>query len=443
MYPDEFDQFDELDIESQLNEWEEISHTVGTAFLAALGRQADKPEDIEASLGELERLADTAGLTVLGKYFQRRNKPEKGTLFGKGWLEETGQKMLQAGAELLIVNEELTPMQGRNIEKDFNIRVIDRTEVILSIFHNHAKTREARLQVKLAELQYQLPRLRKLWGHFDKERGSMRTSGGAASRGMGEKQIEIDRRIIKREIGSINKTIKQIVRQKITQRKQREKTKKMCLVGYTNAGKSTLFNSLTDAGVLVEDKLFATLDSTTRQLKMDIGGTVVISDTVGFISNLPHNLVASFKATLMEVEDADLLLHIVDCADERFEQYIEQVEIVLKEIEADQIPQLLILNKTDRIDSSYHDILSKRFPDAVLISAQKQNNLDELKQRIDSILFKTSSFKLFVPYPDASIVSRLHELAHITSEKYKDEGIYLEAVISNDERYIFEKYIIP
>jgi GTPase len=442
MYKDDFDEFDDLQIESQLEEWEQLAPSEESAFLAALGRQADKPEAIEASLEELERLADTAGISVLGKYYQRRNKPEKGTLFGKGWLEETKEKMLQSGAGLLIVNEELSPMQSRNIEKDFAIKVIDRTEVILSIFHNHAKTREAMLQVKLAELEYQLPRLRKLWGHFDKERGSMRSAGGAATRGMGEKQIEIDRRMIKRNISSINKTLSSIIKQKITQRKQREKIKKICLVGYTNAGKSTLFNALTDAGVLVEDKLFATLDSTTRQLKMEIGGTIVISDTVGFISNLPHHLVASFKATLMEVEDADLLLQIVDCSDDRFEEYIEQVNSVLKEIGADQIRQLLVLNKIDRLEDSFISLMQKRFSDAVMISAEKKLNLEILKDRIDKVLFKAEAYKLSIPYSEAKLVSRLHDVAQIIKEEYTELGIELEVVLSSEDKYLFERYIV-
>jgi len=441
MYKDDFDLIDDLELESQIDDWEIVPSTEQTAFLAALGRQADKPDDIDASLNELERLADTAGITVLGRYFQRRNKQEKGTFFGKGWLEDIKQKMLQSGAGLLIVNEELSPMQARNIEKDFDIIVIDRTEVILSIFHNHAKTREAKLQVKLAELEYQLPRLRKLWGHFDKERGSARSVGGAAMRGMGEKQIEIDRRIIKRDIAKIKRTISEIIRQKTTQRKQRERIKKICLVGYTNAGKSTLFNALTDAGVLVEDKLFATLDSTTRQLKMDFGGNIVISDTVGFISNLPHHLVASFKATLMEVEDADLLVHMIDCSDERFDEYIEQVNLVLTEIKAQDINQLLVFNKIDKLDSNTVKFLQKRFPDGVFISAAQKSNLDILRKKLDRLLFQVVAYKLLIPYSDGKVVSRLHEIAQILSEDYQENGIHLEAVISDDEKYQFEKYL--
>ncbi len=441
MHRDEFDQFDDFEIESQIDEWEELSESSDNAFLAALGRQNDKPDEIEASLNELERLADTAGITVLGKYFQRRNKPEKGTFFGKGWLQETSQTMKQAGDGLLVVNEELSPMQARNIEQDYDIHVIDRTEVILNIFHNHARTREARLQVRLAELEYQLPRLRKLWGHFDKERGSVRSAGGSATRGMGEKQIEIDRRIIKRDIARIKRNIEEIVHQKLTQRKQREKVKKICLVGYTNAGKSTLFNALTDAGVLVEDKLFATLDSTTRQLKMEFGGNVVISDTVGFISNLPHHLVASFKATLMEVEDADLLLHMVDCSDERYEDYIAQVDEVLKEIEAQDNPQLLVFNKIDLIDANLLSLLKKKYPYGVFISAAEKTNLELLQKKIDDTVFKAVTLKLSIPYSEARLVSHLHETAQVLSEQYTEAVIDLEVIINSEEKYLIEKFI--
>jgi GTP-binding protein HflX len=438
---DEFIEIDDLDLETQLDDWEEILSSEQTAFLVTIGRQNDKPADLDAALDELERLADTAGIITLGKYFQRRNKAEKGTFFGKGWLEDIKLKMDAAQANILVVNEELTAMQARNIEKDFGIRVIDRTEVILSIFHNHAKTREARLQVRLAELDYQLPRLRKLWGHFDKERGSARTAGGSASRGMGEKQIEIDRRNIKNDIARINKVIHQIMKQKVTQRKQREKLKRICLVGYTNAGKSTLFNALTDAGVLVEDKLFATLDSTTRQLKMAIGGNIVISDTVGFISNLPHHLVASFKATLMEVEDANLLLHIVDVADERFREYIEQVNLVLTEIKADNIRQILILNKIDRVDENLQMFLRKGYPDAVLISAAQKLNLEELKTQIDRILFETIRCSLVIPYADAKFVPKVHEIAQIITEEYTQDGVELDVIMSAEDGYIFQKYL--
>ncbi len=431
---------EEFDLEP--DHWEELEREDKTAFLAAIVRQNEPESQTKASLEELQRLADTAGIDVLGTYTQRRNHPERATFFGKGFLEELSHKMRQAGADVLIVNEELNPIQARNIEDDFKLRVIDRTEVILSIFHDHARTREARLQVRLAELQYQLPRLRRLWGHFDKERGSQRASGGAATRGMGEKQIEIDKRLIRQQIRKINKSIENITSQKETQRKQRTRTKKICLVGYTNAGKSTLFNTLTEAGVLVEDKLFATLDSTSRQLKLSTSAPVVISDTVGFISNLPHHLVASFSATLMEVKDADLLLHVVDLSDERFEYYIQQVNSVLAEIGAENIPQLLILNKTDLVDDTLEIFVRRRHPEAVLISALRREHVSDLLQKLEQRLFNQQFCKVFLPYSKAALGSLLHQIADIHLEEYQADGIYLELLISSEDIHQIKDYLL-
>lgn len=432
---------EEYDLEPEV--WEELERTEKTAFLAAIVRQNETDKTSQASLDELERLADTAGIEVLGKYTQKRNQPEKATYFGKGFLEEISAKMLAAKADLLIVNEELKPLQQRNIEETFHIRVIDRTEVILSIFHDHARSREAKLQVKLAELQYQLPRLRRLWGHFDQEHGSARSAGGgSATRGMGEKQIEIDKRLIKLQIRRINQGIAAIAQNKETQRKQRGRTKKICLVGYTNAGKSTLFNSLTAAGVLVEDKLFATLDSTSRQLKLSTGHPVVISDTVGFISNLPHHLVASFSATLMEVQDADLLLHIVDLSDERFEYYIEQVNKVLAGIKADAIPQLLLLNKTDLVDDTFQLFVRKRYPEAILISALHKDHIADMVERIERQIFQTQALKVLLPYDKGALASLLHQIAVIQKEDYRADGIYLEVLLGEEDIYHFKDYLL-
>lgn len=423
--------------------WEELESTEKTAFLASIIRQDESDADAQASLDELERLADTAGIMVLGRYTQKRNHPERAFFFGKGWLVEVAEKMHQAQAELLIVNEELSPIQGRNIEKQFGINVIDRTEVILGIFHEHARTREARLQVKLAELEYQLPRLRRLWGHFDKERGSVRASGGAASRGMGEKQIEIDRRLIRRQIVKLNQALNIVSQQKETHRKQRQKALKLCLVGYTNAGKSTLFNTLTGAGVLVQDQLFATLDSTSRQLKLSTGEPLVISDTVGFISRLPHHLVASFKATLMEVQDADLLLHVLDASDERFEYYIAQVNEVLEQIGAAQLPQIIVFNKSDLLEASYQLLLKRRFPDAVMISASRGDNVPELLQRVEDKLLDARLLILHLPFDQGGLASRLHDIAAIHSEEYREDGIWLRLSISSRDLRLVQDYIVP
>ncbi len=438
-----FEEYDDLDdIELETDTWEELERVEKTAIVAALVRQGETEAETKDTLDELERLADTAGIIILGRYTQKKNCPDRSTFFGKGFLTDLAQKMLQSQAELLIINEELSPMQGRNIEKTFGIKVIDRTEVILGIFHDHAKTKEAKLQVGLAELEYQLPRLKKLWGHFDKEHGSARSVGGSASRGMGEKQIEIDKRLIRTNIHKINRAIARITSQKETQRKQRDKSRKICLVGYTNAGKSTLFNRLTQAGVLVEDKLFATLDSTSRQLKLSTGSPVVLSDTVGFISKLPHHLVASFKATLMEVQDADLLLHMVDVADDRFEYYIQEVNSVLTQIKAIDIPQILVFNKIDNLNDQLLSLLVRRFPEAAFISALGDRNIDTLLAKVEARVLGNQTMKLLLPYTKSALISKLHEIAVIKAEEYLEDGIHIEIQISKDDVYIVKDYIV-
>ncbi|MEN6444781.1 MAG: GTPase HflX [Candidatus Cloacimonas sp.] len=431
---------EEYELEPEV--WEETEKTEQTAFIAALGTPSETDKDIEESLNELERLAETASIDVLGAYRQRRTAPDRATYFGKGFLTELSQKMLQAKADLLIVNDELSPSQARNMENEFQIKVIDRTEVILNIFHHNAKTKEAKLQVRLAELEYQLPRLKRLWEHFDKERGGVRNTGGTATRGMGEKQIEIDRRLIKDKIRKINTAIENIQHQKETQRKQRKKSRKICLVGYTNAGKSTLFNQLTQANVLVDDKLFATLDSTTRQLKLSTGYPAVISDTVGFISKLPHHLVASFKATLMEVQDADLLLHIVDVSDARFEYYIQQVNSVLQQIGAENIPQIVVFNKADQVDVLMSSIVKTHYPESIMISALQGKNIDNLLAKVEEILLGNRIVYLKIPYEKTALVSKLHAIADILNEDYQEDGIYLKVEIGKDDRYLVENYVV-
>ncbi|HNQ44253.1 MAG TPA: GTPase HflX, partial [Candidatus Cloacimonadota bacterium] len=270
----------------------------------------------------------------------------------------------------------------------------------------------------------------------------LRRAGGAATRGMGEKQIEIDKRLIRSNIRKINSAIDSITRHKETQRKQRDNTGKLCLVGYTNAGKSTLFNRLTDAGVLVEDRLFATLDSTSRQLKLSTGNPVVISDTVGFISDLPHHLVASFRATLMEAMDADLLLHVVDISDPRHEHYISEVNDVLSSIGAEGIEQILVLNKCDALDERMQKLLERYFEDGIFISAVQGTGVTDLIQAIEVRLLKNQSYRLKLPYAQTALVSRLHEIGKIEAEDYREDGIYLTVTIAAKDQHLIQPYCI-
>ncbi len=402
-----------------------------------------RPSEYEkkiTSLDELERLADTAGVEVVGKYIQKRQKPDKAYYAGKGFLAEAIIETVEENPGLIIFDNELSPSQGRNTEKEFEIDTIDRTEVILNIFHDHAKTRESQLQVKLAELQYQLPRLKRLWGHLDREKGQAAGSGGA-SRGMGEKQIEIDKRLIRREIAKVKAELRKVFLHKETQSKQRENVKKVCLIGYTNAGKSTLFNRLTDAGVLVEDKLFATLSTTSRKLSLSKGRNMILSDTVGFISDLPHHLVASFRATLKDVVDADLLLHIVDSADDLFPNYIEEVQKVLMQIKAEDIPQMLVLNKSDEADLIKLKFYLKAHEDSISISAKKGENIETLLQKVDDQLHSADKYILLIPHTEQKAVNLLHKLGMVELTEYLEEGVKITAVINQEDMHEFERFL--
>lgn len=420
-----------------------IEEIIPKAFLVGVCLNKRDLEQKELSLDELERLADTAGIETKGKFIQSRSKIEKSTYVGKGFLEDLKAKMEMVQADILIFDNELSPTQGRNILKRHEIEAIDRTELILDIFHDHARTKEAKLEVKLAELKYQLPRLKKLWSHLDRERGSSGSASGA-SRGMGEKQIEIDRRIITHEIGKINSELTHIMKQKVTQRKQRENVKKVCLVGYTNAGKSTLFNKLTGADVLVEDKLFATLDSTARSLELEKGKSIILSDTVGFISHLPGNLVASFRATLKDVNDADLLVHVVDISDDNCEEQIKAVDIVLKEIEAHEIPSVLVFNKVDMLSEHRvrEEIFIDKYPNSVIISAVTGENIEKLLKKIDDMLNLSSVYKLLFPFEEQKLLAQLHDFGNVLSKDFTDEGVEVEAVVNKEDLKKVEKYIV-
>ncbi len=332
--------------------------------------------EVRESLAELELLARTAGARVLGEVVQRRGPVHPATFIGKGKLSELHEEVDGCKADLVIFDDDLSPAQVRNVEKALGAKAVDRSELILDIFARRARTRESRLQVELAQLQYQLPRLTGMWKHLERQ------AGGIGTRGPGETQLEVDRRRVRERIAFLKRELESMDRERETQRRKRRQERRATLVGYTNAGKSSLFNALTRAQVLAEDRLFATLDSTTRQLVGPDRRRVLLTDTVGFIRKLPHHLVASFRSTLMEVVEADLLVHVVDASHRAFRAQIEAVDVVLDQILPEARPQLLVLNKVDLIPDDERAGLRVEFPGALQVSAVTGECLDALRRAL-------------------------------------------------------------
>ena len=340
------------------------------------GRVAGRGAPARDPLTELRLLAETAGADVRGEVLQRRGPVRSATFLSKGKIDEVRELSAEENATLLLLDDDLSPAQSRNLEEDLKLRVVDRSGLILDIFARRARTREARLQVELAQLEYLLPRLTRMWEHLS------RLGGGIGTRGPGETQLEVDRRRIRERIAKLKRELEGVVRERRVQRKGRRGFHRVSLVGYTNAGKSTLFNSLTRARVYVEDQLFATLDPTTRAFAADGKERALLTDTVGFIRKLPPHLVASFRATLEEVAEADLLLHVVDATEPNPEAHIEAVEGVLEVIGALTRPRLLVFNKIDAVpDEVAHLGLRARFPGAVFVSAATREGLPLLRSR--------------------------------------------------------------
>ena len=329
------------------------------------------------SLDELALLADTAGARVAGRLVQRRGPVHPATFLGRGKVEELKAEVAAADAELVIFDDDLSPAQVRNLEKAVGCKVIDRSELILDIFARRARTRESRLQVELAQLEYTLPRLTGMWRHLERQ------AGGIGTRGPGETQLETDRRLVRERIARLREALRGVERERETQRARRRREFRAALVGYTNAGKSTLFNALTRSDVFVEDRLFATLDSTTRRMANAERAVALLTDTVGFIRKLPHHLVASFHSTLVEAIEADLLLHVTDAADPQFRRHIAAVDEVLDAILAEpRPPRIMVFNKCDRLDEAAAAALRVEFPDCAVVSAATGEGLPALRARL-------------------------------------------------------------
>ena len=396
------------------------------AFLVGVILKGSSRVQIIEQLEELEFLADTAGADIIGKFTQSRNKPDATTFIGKGKAQTIINQAIELECHLIIFNDDISPTQIKNLQKiaGETTKVIDRTGLILDIFTKHAKTKEAKTQVKLAQLEYFLPRLTRIWTHLERQMGGIGPRAGA-----GETQIEIDRRLIRNQIAKLKIKLTVIEKQRQVQNHRREDAIRIALVGYTNAGKSTLMNALTDAGVLVQDQLFATLDTTTRKLEnIDIGIPVLLSDTVGFIRNLPHNLIASFRSTLGEIRNVDLLLKVFDASSENIHEHIATVEEVLKEIDMPDKASIIVLNKIDAISEPLKlSGLKTRFKDASFISSLKNIGLNILIDRIEETI--TSEFQkdvFHLSFKQTKLLDTIYTLTRVIKKKSDYNGIRLE-----------------
>jgi GTP-binding protein HflX len=394
-------------------------------------------------LNELAELARTAGVRVVGRLYQRRARPDSATYLGKGKAGELAALVQECGANVAIADDDLSPAQVRNLEKVVDVRVVDRSELILDIFARHARTQQARLQVELAQLQYEAPRLKRMWTHLSRIVGV----GGIASRGPGEKQLEVDRRLVKRRIEDLRNDLREIEARRDRQVRARSDAFKAALVGYTNAGKSTLMNRLTGAGVLVADMLFATLDTRTRRLEGDDADRVpiLVSDTVGFIEKLPHHLVASFHATLAEVRNADLLLHVVDASDPRADDKLAVVRSVLADIGAARIPELVVLNKIDLVsDRPALAALQARVGEGVAVSGRTGAGVDDLRSAIQARgSTKEERLTLSIPAGDGRTLAMVERMAAVHSRQWVDDRCELDVSLPIAQLHRFEQWRVP
>ncbi len=394
----------------------------------------------EGDLEELKELLRTAGVAIVGEMIQRRDQPHPNLYLGPGKVDELKQLAQRADANVVATDDELTPRQERNLEKELGMPVVDRTTVILDIFAGHAHSAEGKLQVELAQLEYNLARMRGLWTHLE------RLGGGIGTRGPGESQIETDRRLARDRIAALRRRLRDVSSTRATQRAERERAHlpTVALAGYTNAGKSTLLNRLTGAEVGVRDRLFHTLDPTTRTLRLD-GRTYLMTDTVGFIRKLPHQLVDAFGATLEETKLADLLLHVVDASADEDEMVamLRAVDTVLAEIVPEEQPRLLVLNKADAIDDDRRRELEFRHPDAVLVSALTGEGLHELGERIAAEFERTlRDVELLVPFSEGGTLSELHAVAGDLEREDTEEGVRVSARLPAVVAERYDRYAV-
>jgi GTP-binding protein HflX len=413
---------------------EQILQNAEKALLVGVRLSGMTKRYADESLGELSRLADTAGVEVMEKMIQSRETPDSAYFVGKGKAEEIALIYTELGLSTVIFDVDLSPAQTRNLENIIEGKVIDRTRLILDIFAQHARTKESMLEVELAQLNYQLPRLTRLWTHLSRQTAGAR-SGSVGTRGPGEKQLDIDKNLIRGRMSVLKQQLNKIKENRHLERQNRKGKFTIALVGYTNAGKSTLLNSLANDHLYTDDKLFATLDSVTRIVRLSSNQSVLVTDTVGFIRNLPHHLIASFRATLEEVNESDMLLHVADSSHASVREQIKAVEDVLKKLNAHNVPTLMVFNKTDNLDDmSVLTDLRREYPNSVSISALNGNGMDELKAKL---LEKASSneveINIEIPQTNGQAINYIYNHGRIISKEFKDGFVYLQAKM--DRRY--------
>ena len=408
------------------------------AFLVGVQTQTMPPGEASELLEELQELVENLHIGIVGRELVNLRSPTPATLLGSGKTEEIIAKAKELQADLIVIDESLSPAQQRNWEKASGIAVIDREEVILDIFADRARTREAVLQVALARMEYSLPRLTRAWTHLSRQR-----AGGSGLGGEGETQLEQDRRLVRDRIARLKRELTEVRQQRGVQRHKRLRVPvpTAAIVGYTNAGKSTLLNKLTGSGVLAEDKLFATLDPTTRQLQLRGNQKLLVTDTVGFIRRLPHRLVDAFKATLEEVIIADFLIHVIDVTNPDFEKHHATTLGVLGELGAAEQTIITVFNKTDGATDALRARARQLVPDALFVSARTGENLDALQDRcIELIAHQFGSTELFIPHSRYDVIAKLHALGHVQNEEQEDAGVRIHGRFPASQRALFAPF---
>ena len=408
-------------------------------FLVGVELKKNGTQDVKESMEELGDLARTAGGVVAGEATQKLARLQVATFIGKGKAEEIAHIAKQEYVDTVIFDDELSPAQTRNLERIFDCKVLDRTSLILDIFAQRASTREGKMQIEMAQLQHILPRLTRMWTHLSRQKG------GIGMRGDGESQLEVDRRRIQERISRLQRELGEVKRVRATQRRGRQRNKwpLVSIVGYTNAGKSTLLNALTGADVMSEDKLFATLDPTTRRLKLPGNQNALLSDTVGFIRKLPHQLVESFKATLEEVVEADILVHVVDVSSTTAGEQIEAVNEVLAEIEAVNKPTLMVFNKIDCLPERNGNLhWCHAFPHAVEVSARTGEGTEELQAELCTMLRPIRQhLRMKISASDGAVIARIKAVGQVDKELYEEEWVHIQARIPEHHQSEFVRYV--